>query len=98
MCLWGERGVGVWEEWLGLEGSHVHTTVFRLDNHREPIIELMEVCSMFCASLAWRADLGTMDTWVVYTESLGCSPEAMATLLSGYIPIQNAFGVKQTDF
>jgi len=90
--------MGVWEEWLGLEGSHVHTTMFRLDNHREPIIELMELCSRFCASLAWRADLGTMDTWVVYTESLGHSPEAMATVLSGYIPTQNAFGVKQTDF
>ena len=90
--------MGAWEEWLCLEGSHVHTTVFRLDNHQEPIVSLMELCSKFCAGLDWRADLGRMDTWVIYTESLGRSPETMASLLSGYIPTQNAFGVKQTNF
>lgn len=93
-----ERGVGVWEGWLGLEGSHVHTTVFGLDNHREPILSLMELCSKFCAGPDWRADLGRMGTWVIYTESLGPSPETMATLLSGYVPTQNAFAVKQTNF
>ena len=29
---------GIGEEWLGLEGSLVHTTVFRVDNQWEPIV------------------------------------------------------------
>lgn len=38
VCGRGAGAVGVWEEGLGLEGSHGHTTVFRVDNHREPIV------------------------------------------------------------
>ena len=29
------------------------------------------------------------------TESLACSPETVETLLIGYVPIKNVFGVKQ---
>ena len=38
VCVCGGRRRGVWEEWLGLEGSHDHTTVVRVDNHWETII------------------------------------------------------------
>ena len=36
VCVCG--GGWVWEEWLGLEGSPVHTTVVRVDNHRKTIV------------------------------------------------------------
>ena len=36
-----------------------------------------------------------MDTYTCMAESLGCSPETGTTLLIGYAPIQNAFGVKK---
>ena len=36
-----------------------------------------------------------MDTYICMAESLHCSPEIMTTLLIGYTPIQNVFGVKK---
>ena len=36
-----------------------------------------------------------MDTCICMAESLHCSPEIMTTLLIGYTPIQNVFGVKK---
>ena len=36
-----------------------------------------------------------MDTCVYMVESLCCSPETITTLLSGYMPRQNVFGVKK---
>ena len=36
-----------------------------------------------------------MDTCIRVTESLPCSPKTTTTLLIGYIPIQNVFGVKK---
>ena len=37
---------------------------------------------------------GRMDTCICMTESLHCSLETITTLLIVYIPIKNAFGVK----
>ena len=34
-----------------------------------------------------------MDTCIYMAESLHCSPETVTTLLIGYIPMQNVFGV-----
>ena len=46
--------------------------------------------------LAWLGRVwGRMDTCIHMAESLYCSPETIATLLIGYIPIQNAFGVNK---
>ena len=42
-----------------------------------------------------RGVWGRMDTYICMAESLHCSPEIMTTLLIGYIPIQNVFGVKK---
>ena len=36
-----------------------------------------------------------MDTYTCIAESVGCSPETGTTLLIGYAPIKNAFGVKK---
>ena len=54
----------------------------------------MELCSMSCASLDGKWVWRRMDTHICMTESLHCSPKTITTLLIGYIPIQNAFGVK----
>ena len=40
-------------------------------------------------------DWGRMNTCVCTAESLHCSPEIITTLLIGYTPIQNGFGVKK---
>ena len=50
-------------------------------------------CSILCASLEERGVWGRMDTFICVTESLCCSPETTTTLLIGYTPIQNVFGV-----
>ena len=55
----------------------------------------MELCSMLCASLDRRGIWGRMDICIHMAEFLHCSPETITTLLIGYIPIQNVFGVKK---
>ena len=37
----------------------------------------------------WEGVWGRMDTCICMTESLGCSPKMITTLLIGYTPIQN---------
>ena len=54
----------------------------------------MELCSMLCASLDGRGVWGRMGIYVCMAESLCCSPETTTTLLTGYAPMQNVFGVK----
>ena len=49
----------------------------------------MELCSMLCASMDERGVWRRMDTCIRMAESLGCSPEAITTLLIGCTPIQN---------
>ena len=44
----------------------------------------MELYSMFCASLDASGVWGRLDTCVWMAKSLGCSPEATATMLIGY--------------
>ena len=48
-----------------------------------------------CYVPAWmeKGVWGRMDTCVRMAESLHCSPETTTTLLIGYTPIQNGFGV-----
>ena len=48
----------------------------------------MELCSTLCGSLDGMGVWRRMDTCVRVTESLGCSPETITTLLTGYTPIQ----------
>ena len=38
-----------------------------------------------------------MGTCICMAESLHCSPETTTTLLIGYTPIQNVFGVKNIN-
>ena len=53
----------------------------------------MEFWSMLCASLNARGVWGRMDTCMCMAEFLHCSLETVTTLLIGYTPIQNVFGV-----
>ena len=55
----------------------------------------MELCSMLCASLDGRVFWGRMDKCTCIADSLHYSPETITILLTGYTPIQNAFGVKK---
>ena len=55
----------------------------------------MELCSMLCANLDGRVIWGRMDTCTLMAESFHCPPETIITLLTGYTPIQNVFGVKK---
>ena len=54
----------------------------------------MELCSMLCGSLDGRRVWGRMDTCICMVEPLSCSSETITTLLTGYMPRQNVFGVK----
>ena len=56
----------------------------------------MELCSMLCASLDGRGAWGRMETCICMAEFLYCSPETI-TLLVGYTPIQNVFGIKNNN-
>ena len=48
---------------------------------------------MICATLDGRRGWGRIDTCMA--ESLHCSLEIITTLLIGYTPIKNVFGVKK---
>ena len=50
----------------------------------------MELCSVTCHP-GWEG--GLADTRICMAEALHCSPETITTLLTGFTPIQNAFGV-----
>ena len=78
----GRDSQGGWE-------GHVHTAVFRMDNQQGPIVQHMELFSMFYASLDGRGVWGRMDTCVWMAESLCCSPETTTTLLTGYTSMQS---------
>ena len=52
---------------------------------------------MLCGSLDGMGAWGRMDTCTCMVASPQCSPETITTLLIGYIPIQNVFGVKERE-
>ena len=68
---------------------------FKMDNQQGPTVEHTKGCSMLCGSLDARGVWGRMDTCLCMAESLHCSPETTTTLLTGYTPVQNVFGVKE---
>ena len=43
----------------------------------------------------WEWDLGRTDTCIPMAETFHCSPETIKTLVVGYTPKQNDFGVKK---
>ena len=69
--------------------SHVHTTVFKMDNQQGPTVWHRERCSMLGGRLDGQGIRGRMDTCIRMAESLRCSPETITTLLIGCIPTQN---------
>ena len=79
----------------GFGVGHVHTAIFKMDNQQRPTVQYMKLCSMLCASLGGKGLWWRLDTCVSMVESLPCLPETTTTLLIGYTPIQNAFGVKK---
>ena len=66
-----------------------------MDNQQRPIVQPMELCSMLCGSLDGRGVCGRTNTCLHMAEFLHCSPETIQTLLIGYTPVQNVFGVKK---
>ena len=83
---------GCWRKWWELWEGHIYTATCKTDNWQASTVQHMGLCSMLCASLdgVW----GRMGTYVCMAESLCCSPETTTTLLIGYTPMQNVFGVK----
>ena len=65
-----------------------------MDNQQKCIIQHMEFNSMLYTSLDERRVWGRMDSCICMGESFHCSPETVTTLLIGYTPLQNVFGVK----
>ena len=55
----------------------------------------MELYSMSCGSLDGSGVWGRIGTCICVAEPLHCSPETITSLLIGYTPIQNVFGVKK---
>ena len=76
-------------------GNVISTAIFKMGNQQRPIVQHMELCSMLCASLGGKGLWWRLDTCVSMVESLPCLPETTTTLLIGYTPIQNVFGVKK---
>ena len=72
-----------------------HTAIFKMDNQQGPSVEPRKFCSMLCDSLDQKGVWGRMDPCMCMAESLRCLPETITTLLIGYTPIQNVFGVKK---
>ena len=67
-----------------------------MDNQQKPTLWHMELCSVLCASQDGRGAWGRMETCICMAEFLHCSPETI-TLLNGYTPIQNDFGIKKNN-
>ena len=78
--------------------GHGHTAIFKMANQLRPAEQHMDLCCMLCASLDGREVWGRTDTCICMAESLHCSPEPITTLLIGYNPMQNVFGVKKLKF
>ena len=66
----------------------MYTAIFKMVNQQGPIIQHMELCSVFCGSLDGRGVWGRMDTRICTAESLHCLPETVTTLLLGCTPLQ----------
>ena len=41
-----------------VQDQHVHTAIFKMDNHLGPTVQHMELCSMLCGSLDGKGDWG----------------------------------------
>ena len=78
------------------EGKDYHCRVENkvineMGNHQGPTIQHTELCSILRGSLDERGIWGRMDTCICMTESLGCSPETITTLLINYACVLSHF-------
>ena len=64
-------------EWDG----HVHTTIFKMDNHQRPPVEHRELCLMLHDGLDRRGVWERTDTCIRMAESLQRLPQTATTLL-----------------
>ena len=69
-------------------GIHVHTAVFKMDNQQGPTVRHRELCPVLTWQPGWEWNLRENGYMYMY-ESLCCPPEAVTTLLIGYIPIKD---------
>ena len=82
----GCQGRGSQGRWEG----HVNIALFKTDNQQGHMVQHMELCSVSCAS---RMERARVDAGKCMAESLICLPVITTTLLIGYTPVQNVFGV-----
>ena len=82
-------GVGKgWREGIVKQfGMDMYTLLYLKWVTSEDLLYSTGNCLMLCGSLDARGIWGRMDTCICRAESLCCSPEAITTLLIGYIPI-----------
>ena len=83
MVARGGASQGRWE-------GHVNIALFKTDNQQRHLVQHMDLCSVSCARLDGE---GRADACMCMAESLICVPVTTTTLLMGYTPIQNVFGV-----
>ena len=69
---------------LGFCDGHVHTAIFKIGNQQGPTLQHMELYSTLCGKLDGREVRWRMGICTHMLESLGCSPESITTLLTGY--------------
>ena len=67
--------------------GHVHTAMFKGDNHQRPAVYHSELCSLFCSNLNGKIIWKRIDSCIRITESLWCTPETNRILLINYTPI-----------
>ena len=46
---------------MNIRDGHVHTAIFKVDNHQGPSVQHRELCSLFCGSLDEKGVRGRMD-------------------------------------
>ena len=81
------RGKGGGRDSQGVWGGHGHPAGFNVENQQGPAVQLRELCSMSRGSLDGRGVWGGLDACIWMAESLRCPPEALTTLLSGYVVV-----------
>ena len=69
-------------EWGAIAFSHIHTTVFKINNQPGSTVQHRELCSIFCNNLNGKRIWKRMNICVCTTESICCTPETNTTFWS----------------
>jgi len=83
----GRDSQGLWED-------YVYTAVFKMHNQLKPLCSTWNSAQHYVPAWMKSEVWERMDICMCMAESPHCSPETNTTLLIGYSPIQNVFGIK----